>query len=444
MRVLTLYRSTNIPLVGVVIGLSVLAGVAVGMSWSQPLAIAGALALFLILVRDIRLIVPLLLVLIPFGPKFEMPFGSLYLATAVLVIGFAAWFWRNPLLAAPFRFPLNPILISLAVLFAILLLSALKGLSALLGDPPSLLRLIQFFLYTLLFVMIVQTEFSMGEIKALLVVTLLAGVVEGILGLLQWLTRPGFYISGTFDGAHNHFAIFCVFIALLLVGVILESGTRGVRVAGLVGLSILIFGITFSFSRGGYISLAAGLLVFLWLPVRGHAKLALVVGSAAVVAVVYLLTPQPIKERAYSIYTNLAGAQTGISLELRLGMWRRGITYFLENPILGNGVWTTGLKDNFYFKILAEAGILGFASFLGLFYAVLREEWRTIGLGIEDRFMRGVTLGMLPASVACLVVYNLSGDFFGVHRFMGVFWIVLALVMKYASSAGHARESNVI
>jgi O-antigen ligase len=204
--------------------------------------------------------------------------------------------------------------------------------------------------------------------------------------------------------------------------------------AGLVGLAVLLFGIVFSFSRGGYAAYASGILVFLFLPIRPRKRIALAVGALAAASLVFFAVPEYVRERAQSILTNVTGEQRGISLNLRLVMWRRAIADFVENPILGKGTWTSGLKDNFYFKILAEAGLLGLASFLGLLYVVLREEWRIIRQGIDDDLMRGLIMGLLPATVACLVVYNISGDFFGVHRFMGVVWIVLALALRYGSA----------
>jgi O-antigen ligase len=431
MRVLTLHHGWNLPLVGAVVALSVLVGVAAGTGWTLPFVIAAGLGLFLVLVRDIRLIAPLLILLIPLGPKFEMGFGNLHLATALLIVGVVAWLWRNPLAPRPLSLPLNHVLVALVVLSAVLGLSALQVVPLLLGDPALFLRLIQFFLYTALFAMVLQIGFSPADVKKLLIFALLVGVVEAMAGLRQWLIQPGFYVSGTFDGQHNHFAIFIVFIALLLLGAVLETKSLLLRLAGLAGLALMVFGIVFSFSRGGYVAFAAGTLTFFLMPVRRKMKVVLALAAAASAVAVLVSVPAVIRERAYSIFLNVSGQQEGISFAMRLKMWRSGLADFAAHPVLGRGTWTSGLKDNFYLKVLAEAGILGFAAFLGLVYVVLREEWKLVRLGIEDDFMRGIAHGLFAATIACLVVYNLSGDFFGVHRFMGVFWIVVALLLVY-------------
>ena len=101
-------------------------------------------------------------------------------------------------------------------------------------------------------------------------------------------------------------------------------------------------------------------------------------------------------------------------------------------------------------KVLGEAGIAVLAAFVWLLATILREEWRAIRARTDDGFVRGIAMGLLPATVGCLVVFELSGDFFLLHRFMGSFWIVLALTLKYClgievregkSDSGTAKNS---
>jgi O-antigen ligase len=88
-------------------------------------------------------------------------------------------------------------------------------------------------------------------------------------------------------------------------------------------------------------------------------------------------------------------------------------------------------------KILGEAGILGFTAFIALIYTVFKEEVRVVMTPVKDEFVRGIAVGLVPATVACLPIYNLTGDYMLVHRFMGVFWIMLALILKYSWAARH-------
>ena len=327
-------------------------------------------------------------------------------------------------------------MISLAALFAVLGLSALRGIHHLLTNPSELMRFIQLILYAWIFIIVIQMELSRETIKAFLLLAVCVGVGEGLVGIMQWMSAPGFYLYGTFDGMHNHLAIYMVFMGLLLLGVALESRRPWVLAVSIAGLFPLAFSAVFSFSRGGYIATAAALPVFFLLPVRKSRKLLLLGTSLAGLALAYFAVPVDVRMRAASIIGNVTGADVGISAAGRFGMWKAGFRDFLENPILGKGTWSYGLRDNFYVKVLGESGLLGITAFLALIYIILREQARALRTAVEDNFVRGVRIGLLPATVACLVVYNLTGDYFVVHRFMGVFWIVLALVLKYSWRTG--------
>ncbi len=188
-------------------------------------------------------------------------------------------------------------------------------------------------------------------------------------------------------------------------------------------------------------ALAAAVLTFFAMPLRRGRKTALLTLCLAATLLVIFLLPADVMYRASGIVTTLTGRQIALSFTYRLMMWRDAFDDFLQSPLLGKGAWSYSLRDNFYIKMLSEAGILGFAAFMAVLYVIVKEQWRVIRRGIKDDFIRGVTMGLLPATVGCLIVFDLSGDFFTVHRFMGTFWIVLALLLRY-SSLTHASDAS--
>jgi O-antigen ligase len=416
---------------GIIVAVSVLIALAYGLGRTRQLAMIGAVLLFVILMWDLRLAVPLLIVVIPFGPWYTMSFGNLYLATPIAILAFAAWICRNALQPRPFTFPRNPILPALAILFIILALSAIQSLSHLLSQTSELLRFIQFFVYSCIFAMLIQMDLSRGLTRALLVLAIAVGVVEGLVGSSQWISSPGFHVTGTFGFDHSTFAAYVVFICMLLLGILFETGRWTVAFSTLMALGFMLIAVVFSFSRAGYISIVVGAVVLLLLPVSKGRKLLLIGMALAFLVVSYFMVPEDVRVRAHSIYTNLSGREIGMSYRGRLEMWKAAFRDFLDYPILGRGAWSYRLRDNFFFKVLGEAGILGFLAFLYLLYSILKQEWLAIRAGVDDRFVRGVAVGLLPGTVACLIVFNLAGDLFGVHRFMGSYWIVLALTLKY-------------
>jgi O-antigen ligase len=414
-----------------IVGVSILVALMFGSGLEDKVVILGGVLLFVLLVWDLRLLIPIQIVLVPLGPKYDMSFGNLYVATPVMIIAFAAWIVRNFTRRTPFSFTRNRMLPALAVFLLVLVLSAMQDIGGLFHDLPSLLRFIQFFFYASLLVMILQMDMSRRFVKGMLILLIVAGVAQGIIGLWQWAANPGYYVYGTFIGHHSSFAIYVVFICMLMLGALFEMGRPGPVTGLLAGLAVLLVALILSFSRTGYMSFIAGVIIFLFLPVRRNRRLALLAGTTAIVLISYSMVPESIRLRAGSIFTNLSGQDVGISFGTRLSMWRDVLRDFAASPILGKGAWTYSLTDNFFMKLLGEAGIVGLASFMWLIYMIFAQEWRAVKARVDDGLVRGMAIGLVPATVACLIIFNFAGDMFGVHRFMGSFWIVLALTQRY-------------
>jgi O-antigen ligase len=414
-----------------IITVSVVVALMFGTGRLNHIVMLGGAILFVLLVWDLRLVIPLQLVLVPFGPKYEMWFGNLYVATPVMIIACVAWVVRNSLKPAPFSFRGSPIIPATAVFLIVLVLSALQNLSALAYEIPSLLRFIQFFFYSALFAMVFQMELSRKFIKAMLVLAILVGLMQGLIGARQWITNPGYYVTGTFGGKHSSFAVYVVFICMLMLGILFETRRALVAAGVTAGLGILVYSFIFSFSRTGYVSIAAGLITFLCLPVSRRRKTGLLVTGAAIMLLSYSLIPEDIRARAGSIVSNLSGRGIGISVRERLTMWQEVIRDVRSYPILGRGAWTYAIKDNFFLKVLGESGIVGLAAFICLLSAILHQEWKAMRMKFDDSFVRGITLGLIPATIGCLIVFSLSVDLIAIHRFMATFWIVLALTQRY-------------
>ena len=435
--------------VGVLLASTAL-GTAFGLGLKTFLAALACGSLFVALVWDIRIVVPALIFLCPLGPRFAMGFGNLYLSTAVLMVTYAAWAWRNSLLAQPYTLYLNRVVIAIAVFLGVLVVSAMQNFGVLLANKPNLLRFVQLFLYAGFFALILPMSFSRREIKIMLLLFLMVGLVECILGLARWRMSFAFYVNGTFEGGHSDFAVYAIMVAMLTLGVLLESSSAAVAAAGIVAFGIMLCAIVFTFSRGGYLALTMGFLCLLAMPFRKRRKFGVAAVFATVMLLFLLLGPAHILYSLKVLVSALVLKSFPISFVSRLGMWKGVLIDFAENPILGKGTWSYSLRDNFYMKVLGEAGIAGLAAFVWLLATILREEWRAIRARTDDGFVRGIAMGLLPATVGCLVVFELSGDFFLLHRFMGSFWIVLALTLKYClgievregkSDSGTAKNS---
>lgn len=373
----------------------------------------------------------LLVAAFPLAPKIEFPFGNLYVAT-ILVILFTAVHTvkriASPDPAEPVRTPLNAPLLFFT---AVLLVSTTKNFVWLLAHQEQLLRFVQFLFYLFLFFVVSDMRIAAGTRRKLVLLVLGLGVFEGFVGCYQWFTRTGVFATGTLDGEKNHFSAFLVFTGLLLFGSLLVRPRLSEKAVLLAGFLAMGVGLVFSFSRTGYVAVAVGLLLFLVIPVSRRSKIFIVLLILASAILAYRLVPSSVAERFGTIAVVAAGkTKSDISFTVRLDMWRDAFEMFRRNPVIGAGANSIPLTDNYFVKTLGETGILGLFSLVWVIVAILRAEWAALARGGGDRLIRGVRLGLLPASFALLVVYNALGDFFGVHRLMGVFWVLLALLIR--------------
>jgi O-antigen ligase len=431
-----------IPVLVLIVCASVAAGIAFELRPVYPLLGAAGTILFLALVWDFRIIVPLLIVLAPLGPKYPMSFGNLYLATAVVIVAYAAWLWRLPLSRERLAFPREPVLISLVVLVGVMILSSLQSISFLMANKLYLLRFVQFMLYTFFFALVLQMSFSRTAIKTLLALVLAVGLLEGLIGVWQWQTNPGIFVTGTFDYRHTNYSVYIVFITLLFLGVLMESRKIWMGLASMAALAVLLYSVVFSFSRGAYVSLAAGLVTMMFMPVSRRRRLYLLGALALGIVVAVAAVPRDVVFRAQDVLTTLTGDYIALSFASRLRMWRIALADFMQSPILGKGTWNYGLRDNFYFKMLGEVGILGLLAFIAVLLVMMKREWRAVKARAGSDLVRGIATGLLPATVATLVVFELSGDHFLNHRFMISFWVVLGLILKYCLGVGSGERQN--
>jgi O-antigen ligase len=422
----------DLPMVIICIAVAIFIAVMWGYSFEVNIVapIVGVL-FFILLVWDLRLVLPLLLVLLPFGPKFQMAFGNLYLATAVMMAVYVAWIVRMPVVKRRPSFRYSVISIGLVAFMLVLVVSGLQHLNFLLANRTNLLRLIQFFLYSGLFIIVYDIDLSLKEMRRLLILALVAGVAQGMYGAYQWLRYPGFYVSGSFDGIHNHFGAYVAFIIVLLLGLVFRARRWATVIVSLVSIALLLYALVFSFSRTAYVALAVSIFVFFFMPIGKRNKAALGAVSASGVLIGLAVIPMAVGQRMLDIYLTFTGKQMALSFYYRMGMWRGALADFARSPFLGRGTYFYDLRDNFYLKVIGENGLLGLVTLIVLLYLVLREEKRLLRLCTGDDVIDGLTLGLFPATVGFLVVFNLAGDFFLIHKLMGTFWITLALILRY-------------
>lgn len=251
------------------------------------------------------------------------------------------------------------------------------------------------------------------------------------------------------DRAHGPFSIYMTLAGVLNLALLstlprLLPGAARARwhvVAWLVTLAGLIA----TYTRGAWLGFGAGVIALL--PASRRGRLALVLGLAAIVAVV-LVGPAGIRHRFLSM-----GNPDDPTVRERWYMWQSATAMFRERPLLGFGpggvkreygayAIPTAVKrhtshvHNTPLQVLVERGLIGLAAWLAIwigFYV------RAIGLlrrlPSEATTARTVVLGSL-AAITGFLVGGLTEYNFGDSEVVMVAWAVTALPWIVSRDAG--------
>ncbi len=235
----------------------------------------------------------------------------------------------------------------------------------------------------------------------------------------------------------NHYAGYVEMAALLAIGLAtglsdqartrpgrfswIESPRAGRILLAWAVPATLVLAVPASLSRGGVLSLSAGLVTFVLLRFhqerreRSTKRIVVALGALALVATaIAVALPQAARSRILTI----AGASPDASGSYRLGVWQDSLRLIVSSPVVGSGFGAYGdaiarhktaagdvrvdHAENDYLEVLGEGGVVG-----GLLVAVL--AWTAIARGwrsIRDEPHRGpraLRTGALAGIVALLV-----------------------------------------
>jgi O-antigen ligase len=205
----------------------------------------------------------------------------------------------------------------------------------------------------------------------------------------------------------------------------------------------MVFTVMRTGSRGGGLALIALVPVLLWgLPWRRSLQFLLLGIPLAFGA--WFTAPVSFRERMVSLF---AGEEDYNQTDEngRIAIWKRGISYGVEHPVLGvgpggfitqdgigkaerglQGKWSAA--HNTYVQVFAEMGFPGLLLFLGLVASVWRVAWRA------HRGRPGDPSSRRPEYLASLVAYLVAATFLS-FLFYHMTWILLAGLATMAAGA---------
>lgn len=495
-----------------VVGLAGLAWLLAELPLLWSAAAVAAVGGSLLLLRFPHLIWPGLAVALPFASALKR--GPLSLADLMLGAAVLLWFVEG---VRKNRLRLNSGV--LPALFTFYLLALLLSFSQAIDLQEALEGVIKW-MQMLVIVLLVQEALSPRQVRWLVWGLLAGGVLQAMLGIYQFVFRigpPNFFLldrfmraAGTF-GQPNPFAgylgltlpvavsLFVLCFASLLrrsEGSLLQlfSGTVAYGGAG----AIIGAGLLASWSRGGWLSAAAGVGVVLYVQGGPIIKGAALAGAGAVMLfgpLTYRYIPSFLTDRIADLPSYFGSGMwevvqqqvtdSNFSIIERLAHWIAALRMWEMSPWLGVGPgnyaavypqvrlarWEDplGHAHNTYLNMLAENGLIGFSAYLVLWTGVviwlllmrrriLQRKWATVE---RERNLLPMSAATLPSPtwnaalltgvlgvVVHLSIHNLFDNLFvqGIYLHVAL-WLgaVVALVRGEPSSnveAVHAGSSE--
>jgi putative inorganic carbon (HCO3(-)) transporter len=460
------YLSWGSPLFNAALLLIVLA---VGLSIALlPLTLAGGAVLggivFLATVIRPEVGLYLLIIAVPFGSVREITISGITVGAAEALVGLVLAAWLARMVAArEIKIIQPPLLLPLLIFLGAILLS-LTGALSLKYSFKEILKWVE----VLGIYLFVANAIEREQAKVVVLVMVLAGIGQALLGFYQFLGRVGpqaFVVLGRFVRAYgtfdqpNPYGGYLGLVLPLAYGVLLgtgklvdwETGKSGNRGTGtptyqstnlplaLLGLATMGAALIMSWSRGAWLGFAAAfILMNLAYSRRGaalFALLCLLVASALLLGSIQVL-PQSIMQRItdflpYLHVFDVRGVRltnANYAVVERVAHWQAAWGMFNDRPWLGVGIgnyepvypayalqgWPEplGHAHNYYLNIAAEAGLIGLAAYLVLWGAAFWQAWKVIRT--TQGYWRGVAAGILGV-LTHLAVHNFFDNLY-VHN----------------------------
>lgn len=230
----------------------------------------------------------------------------------------------------------------------------------------------------------------------------------------------------------NGLAAFEAMLISFLLGVAAFTRSVLARAGIFLMIATCCYCLLFSFSRGGYLGCLVGMITVGLFKSRW-----LLVVAAVLVIGWQTLLPVSVQERIAMTTGDAAEGQLfDSSAQSRINLWEDAMTLFKQNPVTGTGfqtygsMWRLGYADthNYYVKVLAETGMVGFILFVILLWKLFRCGTQ-LYFTTDDPFWRGLSLGFI-ALLAGIVIMNLFGDRWSYQQLDGYLWVILGCVIS--------------
>jgi drug/metabolite transporter superfamily protein YnfA len=306
----------------------------------------------------------------------------------------------------------------------------------------------------LIFIVIVNAVRTERRLRWMLLLSVGSAVALGAAALYDFragrLTVEGYRVEGSFGGIFenpNDMALHLV--TMTPVALALGFGARGLLRKALYwgGAALMVAGTVVTYSRGGFLALAASTLVLAWTLGRRN-RLAVVAAACVLTLGLLLLAPGNYGARIFSIYDRSLDAYG--SADARQALLMRSVLVAIRNPLFGVGMgnfayvsFRSQVTHNAYTQVAAEMG----AAALVVYTLYVVTPLRRLRAVVRETFdaRRASRFYYLAAGLsASLVGYMVASFFASVAYYWNVYYLVgyAVCLHRLYEASGEAPSSD--
>jgi len=296
------------------------------------------------------------------------------------------------------------------------------------------------FLSPMMILLVMSIHFREDKNRRRLVMGLVAaGFLPIVVGLFHWLTgqassyQLGGYdrLNGGYMNIADHGLAMGTFTMVAMVW--LWHTRRRWKMAALVGYIVCCFFLLIlTYTRTPLLGLLTFIFAFLFL--HGNRRILTI---ALVVAAVVMATNGVVQDR-FSDFTDFFTVDAGYRFDQlgsgRLGIWRRSIEAFLNQPFLqilvGNGLRSQYLladgqdSHSDYISLLLQVGPIGLFIWVGFQFEVARRAYRELAMQ-DDPWTRTLLIAIISLA-ACIFICNTFTNAYVSRVTVSWFWFGMA------------------
>ena len=410
----------------------------------SPLVLAVAMAVFLVVFVKTEIGLYLVIFSMLLSPQFgaggtiaesrRIVVRSEDILLLVVALSWLAKTAVNKELGLAVKTPLNrPILVYVAATAIATLIGYASGTVGGIGGFFYVLKYVEYFV---VYYMVVNNLVDRRQAWRLVTAAFLTAVIVSLIGTTQ--IPSGQRVSAPFegrDGEPNTFGGYLLLLMAVAGGIALETlrlRTRAIYL-GLLGLMSIPF--MFTLSRTSYIGMIPAAAVMAVLSSRRRVMIGALLALLVASPLVLTLFPETVTKRVRYTFEPERGQPTvrvgavGLdpSTSARLISIQQAYEGWTHRPIFGYGVTGFTFMDQQFARTLVETGLVGFATFLVLIWAVLKAGVGSLpGLTVPED--RGLALGFVAGTVG-LLGHAIGANTFIIVRIMEPFWFFAAIVV---------------